>query len=104
MRHRLRHRYGHAAARGLKAMPAPGTRLTGYFLKSTGQQRGREGSRVFTVMGGTDPFVYVDQPISAQEQLEGWGDLPEEQRPKWRSINKYNLEIVGAKPKAEDYP
>ncbi len=100
----LRRRYGHAA--GLKAMPPVGTkvRLTGKFLQSTGQFKGREGASVWQVVGGSDPFVYVNEPLDEEYRKQMWGDLPEAERPKWRTFHKGNLQIVGAKPKAEDYP
>jgi hypothetical protein len=93
--------------RGLKNLPPPGTRvrLTGAFLKSTGQQRGGEGASVWTVVGSSgDSFVLVNEPYSEEYRQQMWGDLPESERPKWRAINKANLQIVGAKPKAGDYP
>jgi hypothetical protein len=108
MRHSLRRRYGHATTkRGLKEIPPIGTkvRLTGAFLKSTGQQRGSEGVSVWHVIGswGGD-HVYVDEPLDPKYVREMWGDLPEAERPKWRSFHKGNLQIVGAKPQAGDYP
>jgi hypothetical protein len=87
----------------------PGTpvRLTGKFLKNTGQQRGKEGASRWTVIGpvpGMPEHVYVDEPYSDEYRAQMWGDLPESQRPKWRAFNINNLEVIGAKPKAEDYP
>ncbi len=97
---------GRKPARGLAEVPPPGTRvrLTGAFLKSTGQQRGSEGASVWTVIGGDGDFVIVDEPFDEEYRTMMWGDLPEAERPKWRRFNKFNLEIVGAKPKAGDYP
>ena len=86
-------------------MPPVGTvvRLTGHFLKSTGQQRGGEGSSRWKVLGSSgDSFVIVNEEADTSyftpEELAADPSL------KWRRINKYNLEIVGAKPKAGDYP
>lgn len=102
----LRRRYGHASGGGLKEIPPVGTkvRLTGKFLRDTGQQRGGEGASVWTVVGGSGSFVQVNEPYDDEYRKQMWGDLPESERPKWRSINKANLQIVGAKPKAADYP
>ena len=33
-----------------------------------------------------------------------FGDLPEAEQPRYRAIALGNLEVVGAKPKAKDYP
>jgi len=89
--------------------PAEGTpvRLTGKFLKNTGQQRGSEGASRWKVIGpvpGMPEHVYVNEPHSEEYRKMMWGDLPEEERPKWRAIALGNLEIIGAKPKAKDYP
>lgn len=106
-RFRMRRRYGHAAARGLKALPPMGSkvRLTGYFLKSTGQQRGVEGSKRFTVIGhsGSD-WVVVDEEAFEWQTMFTPAELAADPSLKWRRINKGNLEIVGASPKAADYP
>ena len=101
---------------GLKIRPPVGTqvRLTGKFLQSTGQQVGGEGtSRWLTVdcrkdSGCTcDPsaFVAVNEPHSCRTDPRGYEDIPLDVRATmWRHIALGNLEIVGAKPKAEDYP
>lgn len=91
-------------ARGLKEPPPPGTkvRLTGSFLKSTGQQRGGEGASRWTVLGNSGAFVIVNEEADTR-----WftpEELAADPSPKWRRINRANLEIVGAKPKAGDYP
>jgi len=106
----LRRRYGHA---GLKAVPPPGTkvRMTGIFLKNTGQHRGREGASRWTVLpweqsgfpGAPSPdMVVVNQP----EDPSWYSDIRSTRSDGqfMRRIHKGNLEIVGAKPKAEDYP
>jgi hypothetical protein len=109
----LRRRYGHAG--GLKAMPAPGTkvRLTGKFLKSTGQQRGGEGASRWTVLpwseSGFPPSPYSESNfVVVNESQDGamYSDITSTRSDGkfMRLINKGNLEIVGAKPKAEDYP
>jgi hypothetical protein len=105
----LRRRYGHASARGLSDMPPIGTkvRLTGTFLKNTGQQRGGEGASRWKIIGpvpGMPQHVYVDEKYDDEYRKMMWGDLPEVERPKYRAIALGNLEIVGAKPKAGDYP
>lgn len=105
-RRTLRRRYGHAKG-GLKTLPPIGTkvRLTGTFLKSTGQQRGSEGASVWTVVGNWGGnYVYVDEPLDDAYRAKMWGDLPESERPKWRSFAKGNLQIVGGPLKAGDYP
>ena len=108
----LRRRYGHAG--GLKALPLPGTtvRLTGKFLKNTGQHRGSEGASRWIVLPWSESgfpdkassdFVVVNEPQYDQSM---YADI-KSTRPDgkfMRLINKGNLEIVGAKPKAEDYP
>jgi len=91
-------------------MPLPGTkvRLTGYFLKCTGQQRGSEGLSRWTIVAcecslckGGD-HVATNEPAYLPPGM--YDDLPVEQRPKWRHIALCNLEIVGAPPRANDYP
>lgn len=104
--------------RGLRRKPIVGTvvRLTGAFLRSTGQIAGGEGqSRWKTVdcpcrncsddawsRGGA--LVAVNEPHSCQEDPRGYEDIPPEKRPKWRHINAANLEAMGAPPRAADYP
>jgi hypothetical protein len=97
-------------ARGLQARPAPGTRvrLTGIFLRDTGQQLGGEGQSVWRVMEcsclacaewegpNACPLVAVDEP--------GTGPRRPRQKVRWRHIAAWNLEIVGAPPRAADYP
>lgn len=103
--------------RGLRADErAPGTRvrLTGIFLRNTGQIAGGEGQSrwnivechcgLCTVRGDGFAFVAVDEPHEAQSDPKGYEDLLPEDRPKWRHINVANLEVVGGKPKAADYP
>ena len=78
-------------------------RLTGHFLKSTGQQRGGEGLSRWKVMGHSgDSFVVVNEESDASYFTPA--EFAADPSLKWRRINKANLEIVGAKPKAGDYP
>lgn len=94
----------------MKKVPPVGTkvRLTGYFLKCTGQQRGSEGVSRWTVTACTcglcasGRFVATDEP---KDTSVGY----EDQTPEWRANAKRhiaigNLEIVGAAPKPGDYP
>jgi hypothetical protein len=109
MKRRLHRRYGRASARGLKEVPPPGTkvRLTGHFLKSTGQHAGSEGTSVWQVIGpvpGMPHHVYVNEKHPESYRQMMWGDLPESERPVYRAFALGNLQIVGAKPKAADYP
>jgi len=100
---------------GLKKKPEPGTkvRLTGVFLRNTGQMTGDEGRKRWTVQScecglckcGKPGFVAVDEPHQAALDPKGYEDVPPEKRAKMlRHVACGNLEIVGAKPKAEDYP
>ena len=101
--------------RGLKVAPPAGTkvRLTGYFLKCTGQQRGPEGLARWTVIPagesgfGVDDragFVYTNEPIDVETQRTMFSDIKSSRADGrlMRSINIGNLEIVGAPPKAAD--
>lgn len=104
--------------RGLKVAPPAGTkvRLTGYFLKSTGQVKGGEGSKRWTVLApdasgfGSDDIaslgrhVVVDEAYSAEEVRAMWPDITSDRADGklMRSIAIANLEIVGAPPKAAD--
>jgi hypothetical protein len=95
---------------------SPGTRvrLTGIFLRNTGQMAGGEGSSRWTIVqcdcrlcrGNTSgsAFVAVDEPHECQSNPKGYEDIPEAERPRWRHINVANLEVIGAKPKPSDYP
>jgi hypothetical protein len=84
-------------------------KLTGTFLRSTGQIAGGEGSKVWTVMpyserrGQPDyTFVNVDEPPGNPEMYE---DLPPSERPKYRRINAMNLMPArGGKMKARYFP
>jgi hypothetical protein len=112
--HSLRRRYGRASWKGgLKELPAPGTRvrLTGIYLKNTGQQRGGEGSSIWTVLPWSesgfpgrpnDSFVVVNEAQDGAMYSDITSTRPDGKF--MRMINKANLQIVGAKPKAADYP
>lgn len=70
-------------------------RLTGKFLKSTGQHAGGEGRKTWIVVGfwvGDSSMVLVNEPISMPEL---YADLPIEERPVWRTIAAANLCKVG---------
>ena len=99
--------------RGLKpgeVKPGDVVRLTGYFLKCTGQVTGSEGSKRWTVRAcacelctGGD-FVCTDEEYDREYRADMWGDLPEDERPKYRHVNRGNLQRVGSKPRAADQP
>ncbi len=102
-----------ATQRGLTGRIPPfgsKVRLTGIFLRNTGQIAGGEGqSRWLTVecpcrLCEKGDFVAVNEPHLCQEDPRGFEDIAPEDRPKWRHINAANLEVVGAKPRACDYP
>jgi hypothetical protein len=101
--------------RGLKVAPPAGTkvRLTGYFLKCTGQQCGPEGLARWTVIPagesgfGVDDragFVFVNEPVDVETQRALWSDIKSTRADGrlMRTIAIGNLEIVGAPPKAAD--
>jgi hypothetical protein len=98
-----------ATKRGLQVRPPAG--LTRYFLRATGQVRGGEGSKRWTVLEvgtcGFGPaclcrngFAAVDEEISK----EGYEDVVSTRANGrlMRHISLGNLEIVGAPPKAAD--
>ena len=92
-------------SRGLKDLPPPGARvrLTGIYLKNTGQQRGGEGASVWTVLGSSGrDFVVVNEPADTSYFTPA--EMAADPSLRWRRINKANLQIVGAKPKAGDSP
>ena len=101
---------------GLRVRPPVGTkvRLTGKYLQSTGQQAGGEGTSVWLTVDcgkdsgcNCDPWfsVAVNEPHTCRTDPTGYEDIPPEVRAKmWRHLALGNLEIIGAKPKAEDYP
>jgi len=114
--------------RGLRVWPGPGTvvRLTGYFLKSTGQQLGNEGLKRWKVVdncgfpncpcrrmvagestgsrshGPSFYLVPVDEPLPRERYEDIISTRDDGQF--MRHVNAANLEIVGGKPQAADYP
>lgn len=91
-------------------VPGATVRLTGTFLRNTGQIVGGEGHLTWQIVacdcgmcrGGH--HVAVNEPHRCQEDPRGYEDIPPAQRPKWRHIAKSNLEVQGAPLKARDYP
>jgi len=84
---------------------SPGTkvRLSGKFLRSTGQISGGEGSKVWTVLDApcSDRLVAVDEERACPEDF-----TPEEYAAdpslKWRRIAKANLTVVGQLDSRDD--
>lgn len=97
----------------MKTRPEPGSkiRLTSAFLRSTGQsRRDAEGGRTWTVLacscglcaGGN--FACTDQEHDPAYRASTWGDLPEDQRPRYRHLAVDNVEVIGRaepEPRAE---
>lgn len=102
------------AKRGLQSVPPPGTRvrLTGYFLKATGQQRGSEGVSKWKVVACPCPlcasgnYVAVDEPTPQEVLRTTYSDIPKSDYAKegvlWRHIAIGNLELVGKVPHSRD--
>lgn len=104
----------------LKVIPPVGTkvRLTGKFLRNTGQTRGGEGTSTWVTVESPeykpgDPaqhkhggfhLIAVNEPHECQRDPSGYEDVAPEERPKWRRINAANLEVVGSRPQVADYP
>ena len=117
-----------SAKRGLACVPPPGSivRLTGYFLRATGQLTGTEGvarwrtlgkgecgiPKCPTCDGGFDgSYVAVDEERSGcckgpdgEWRYEGYEDIAStrEDGRLMRHIAIANLELVGAPPRAAD--
>jgi hypothetical protein len=73
-------------------------KLTGKFLKNTGQRTGSSGLSEWIIVGfwpGMDHFALVNEPHTCQSDPTGYEDLAPEDRPKWRSIAVANLYRVG---------
>lgn len=72
-------------------------KLTGLFLKNTGQTCGGEGGKVWTVVGfwSDGRQCLVNEPHVCQTDPTGYEDLAPEDRPQWRSIATGNLFRVG---------
>ena len=85
-------------------------RLTGSFLRSTGQIVGGEGTLAWLTVRcpchlcSTGEYVAVNEPHHCQTDPTGYEDVPPEERPLWRHFHAGNLEAVGGKPRAADYP
>lgn len=102
------------AKRGLQSVPAPGTRvrLTGYFLKATGQQRGADGAKKWKVVDCPCPlcargdFVAVDERTPESELRTTYSDIPKSDYAKhgilWRHIAIGNLELADKLPHSRD--
>jgi len=88
--------------RGLReAEMVPGTRvrLTGAFLRSTGQVAGPEGSSIWTI-------VACDCVLCA-DRMTGWRFVAVDEdgfEGALRHINAANLEAIGSRPRAANYP
>src|SRR6185369_4562432 len=95
--------YGSPAARpdpALDASMVPGTRvrLSGTFLKNTGQRVGGEGQKTWTVLEGTPgspDWVIVDE--LADTTWYAAAELEADTSLKWRRIARANLVPVGAR-------
>ena len=73
-------------------------KLTGKFLKNTGQRTGSAGLDTWTIVGfwgENDEMALVNEPHLCQSDPTGYEDIPPEERPKWRTINVGNLYKVG---------
>lgn len=93
-------------ARGLKSAPVGlRVRMTGYFLRATGQHKGPDGASRWLVVAcdcglcSRGEICAVNEPAYDYGQ---WDDIPVDQRPKWRHIALANLEAVGKLPRAVD--
>ena len=60
-------------------------RLTGAFLRNTGQQRGAEGRKVWKVRALDGRFVIVDEEFPADVLARLWPDIPKG-HPEFESI------------------
>ncbi len=80
-------------------------RLTGKFLRSTGQYTGGDANGKWLIVacdcalckGGE--HCAVNEPALDYGQ---WDDIPKEERPRWRHFAAANLEAVGRFSKARD--
>jgi hypothetical protein len=106
-----------ASKRGLQVRPPVGSkvRLTGYFLKSTGQIKGEEGAKRWAVVndcGFPKPCMCQTRVTEAHAHVavdeaiahEGYEDIVSTRADGrlMRHIALGNLELVGAPPKAAD--
>ena len=100
--------------RGLKESPPIGTRvrLTGYFLKCTGQVVGGEGRKVWRIAKCSPDCVLCAGPkalavaVDEPKDWSGYDDIDEEFKlaHPWRHIARVNLEDMSKRPKPQDYP
>jgi hypothetical protein len=79
--------------------PGVRVRLSGKFLRDTGQAVGGEGSKVWTVLevkqwSSGSVFVTVDEPRQSLEDFTA-AELAADPMLKWRKINAANCTIVG---------
>jgi len=95
-----------AARRGLTSAECPigaRVRLTGHFLRITGQLTGPEGLARWQIVAcpclacADGHRVAVDEPDGGHFHYDDFA-------PAWRHLNPATLERVGARPKAADYP
>jgi hypothetical protein len=100
-----------ASKRGLQVRPPVGSkvRLTGYFLKSTGQVKGEEGAKRWTVVAdcGFGQGAFCQCPWVAVDETDDSDFYPDVKSTRadgrlMRHIALGNLELVGAPPKAAD--
>lgn len=76
-------------------------RLTGEFLRNTGQHTGRSGISVWTVRAIEGTFVITDEPTSAHDLATWWPDIkpghPDYESIAWRRFAAGNLQLVKVK-------
>ena len=99
---------------GLKKQPPPGTkvRLTAVFLRNTGQLTGDEGQRRWIVQKCECDLCKWGEHVATNERHPDWymqrmysaEEIATMPHLRFRHFGIGNLEIVGAKPKAADYP
>jgi hypothetical protein len=86
-------------AKKAKMLPGAKVRLTGAFLRSTGQIAGGEGHMSWLVQECNCPmcqgeYVATNEPHYCQENPEGFEDIAPEERPKWRHFHITNVEAT----------
>ncbi len=80
-------------------------RLTGRFLRSTGQYTGSDANGKWLTVACNcglcegDGYCAVNEPALDYGQ---WDDIPKEKRPKWRHFATANLEDANKPSKAKD--
>jgi hypothetical protein len=79
--------------------PGDVVKLTGTFLKNTGQRKGSEGAKKWTVRACDCPLCSRGEFVSTDEKLSsGWftaEELAADPSLLWRHINKGNVYVVG---------